>query len=273
MKTILNIVAFLLILAGCIWILQGINILPGSFMTGQIEWAVYGGLAVAFGTGLFLANNRGLQSASPEIEDESQVKGSHTMPQNPGGYARSLTRVSEEWGAWDEYTQVRRPLLLHYEFRRSTPLCLLTGLGLAGLALDFWFLGLVVDKGQILEGFASTIAAALVFPIGRGVTVDGITRRVTRWWGWVYKPFFKQSHDFSAFSIVDITKKLGPKSGEPHFGRDVFRPVCLVTLDGKRVLLKTCTWIKGARALAVEVADILSIPVNDHFPEDEDFTE
>ncbi len=131
MKTILSIVAFLLILAGCIWILQGINILPGSFMTGQIEWAVYGGLAVAFGAGLFLANNRGLQSASTEIEDESQVKGSHSMPQNPSGYARSLTRVSEEWGAWDEYTQVRRPLLLHYEFRRSTPVCLLTGLGLA----------------------------------------------------------------------------------------------------------------------------------------------
>jgi hypothetical protein len=40
-----------LILAGGVWFLQGINILPGSFMTGQIQWAVYGGLAVLVGIG------------------------------------------------------------------------------------------------------------------------------------------------------------------------------------------------------------------------------
>jgi hypothetical protein len=27
---------------GCIWFLQGINVRPGSFMAGQIKWAVYG---------------------------------------------------------------------------------------------------------------------------------------------------------------------------------------------------------------------------------------
>ena len=270
MKAILNIVAFVLILVGCIWILQGINILPGSFMTGQIEWAVYGGMAVAVGISLFLANNRGDTNDSPGTEDESKVGGASRVPQNPAGYARMLTRISEEWGEWDEFTQVRRPLSLHYEFRRSTPLCLLAGLGLAGLALDFWFLGLVVDKGQFLEGFASAITAALVFPIGRGVIVDGMTRRVTRWWGWVHKPVLRKSYDFSAFRIIDITKKLGPKPGEANVGRDVFRPVYLVTLDGNRILLKTCTWVKGARALGAEVAAILSIPVNDHFPDDED---
>jgi hypothetical protein len=32
-------------------------VLPGSFMTGQIQWAVYGGLAIAAGIALlFLAN-------------------------------------------------------------------------------------------------------------------------------------------------------------------------------------------------------------------------
>ena len=31
-----------LLLVGIIWVLQGLNILPGSFMTGQIIWAVYG---------------------------------------------------------------------------------------------------------------------------------------------------------------------------------------------------------------------------------------
>ncbi|NJN43366.1 MAG: hypothetical protein HC806_00565 [Anaerolineae bacterium] len=43
MKTVLNILATLIILSGGVWFLQGINILPGSFMTGQIQWAIYGG--------------------------------------------------------------------------------------------------------------------------------------------------------------------------------------------------------------------------------------
>jgi hypothetical protein len=45
----LNIVGILLVLFGSIWFLQGINLLPGSFMTGQIRWAVYGGIAVVGG--------------------------------------------------------------------------------------------------------------------------------------------------------------------------------------------------------------------------------
>ena len=40
MKIFLNVFAVLLILAGDIWFLQGINILPCSFMTGEIRWAV-----------------------------------------------------------------------------------------------------------------------------------------------------------------------------------------------------------------------------------------
>ena len=41
----------LLILIGAIWILQGINLLPGSFMTGQRQWAVYGAISAAAGIG------------------------------------------------------------------------------------------------------------------------------------------------------------------------------------------------------------------------------
>ena len=44
MRIIIRIIAVLLIAVGSIWFLQGINILPGSFMTGQIRWAIYGGL-------------------------------------------------------------------------------------------------------------------------------------------------------------------------------------------------------------------------------------
>jgi hypothetical protein len=58
MRITLNIVASLLVLAGAIWTLQGINVLPGSFMTGQTRWAVYGGIAVAVGIGLLLRANR-----------------------------------------------------------------------------------------------------------------------------------------------------------------------------------------------------------------------
>jgi hypothetical protein len=47
-----------MLIIGCVWILQGINILPGSFMTGQIKWAVFGaGLAIV-GGGLVYGLNR-----------------------------------------------------------------------------------------------------------------------------------------------------------------------------------------------------------------------
>jgi uncharacterized membrane-anchored protein YitT (DUF2179 family) len=47
-----KILGIVLIVMGTIWFFQGINVLPGSFMTGQIQWAVYGGIAVAAGIGL-----------------------------------------------------------------------------------------------------------------------------------------------------------------------------------------------------------------------------
>jgi uncharacterized membrane protein HdeD (DUF308 family) len=58
MRIVLNIVAVLCILLGCIWLLQGINILPGSFMTGQTKWAVYGGILVVVGIAVLMTANR-----------------------------------------------------------------------------------------------------------------------------------------------------------------------------------------------------------------------
>lgn len=58
MRIALRVVGALLVLSGGIWFLQGINVLPGSFMTGQIRWAVYGGIAVAAGVVLLLCTNR-----------------------------------------------------------------------------------------------------------------------------------------------------------------------------------------------------------------------
>jgi drug/metabolite transporter (DMT)-like permease len=58
MNIVLRIIGVLLILAGAVWFLQGINILPGSFMTGQARWAVYGILAMLAGGGLYVLANR-----------------------------------------------------------------------------------------------------------------------------------------------------------------------------------------------------------------------
>ena len=58
MTITLNIVGSLLVLFGAIWFLQGINVMPGSFMSGKTQWAVYGGIAVAAGISLLVAANR-----------------------------------------------------------------------------------------------------------------------------------------------------------------------------------------------------------------------
>ena len=58
MRIILSVAGVLCLLVGCVWILQGINILPGSFMSGQTKWAVYGGLLVVVGIGLLVSANR-----------------------------------------------------------------------------------------------------------------------------------------------------------------------------------------------------------------------
>jgi hypothetical protein len=58
MRIVLNVLAVLCLLLGCVWILQGINILPGSFMTGQTKWAIYGGFLVAVAIVLLISGNR-----------------------------------------------------------------------------------------------------------------------------------------------------------------------------------------------------------------------
>jgi hypothetical protein len=58
MQWTLRIVAVLLLLMGTIWFFQGINVLPGSFMTGQTRWAVYGAIAVVVGLVLLVLSRR-----------------------------------------------------------------------------------------------------------------------------------------------------------------------------------------------------------------------
>ena len=58
MKIALNIAGVLCLLMGGVWFLQGINVLPGSFMTGQLKWAIIGGILLIVGIGLLIRANR-----------------------------------------------------------------------------------------------------------------------------------------------------------------------------------------------------------------------
>jgi uncharacterized membrane protein HdeD (DUF308 family) len=58
MSIVAKVLGVLLMLVGIVWILQGINVLPGSFMTGQMQWAVYGAIAVVVGLALFVMSGR-----------------------------------------------------------------------------------------------------------------------------------------------------------------------------------------------------------------------
>ena len=58
LKTILIIFAVLLILAGGVWTLQGLSILPGTFMRGNPQWVINGIITVLVGAGLFWFANR-----------------------------------------------------------------------------------------------------------------------------------------------------------------------------------------------------------------------
>ena len=54
MRVIARVVAGLLLLIGTIWFLQGIGVLPGSFMSGQPRWAFNGAVAIAIGVILII---------------------------------------------------------------------------------------------------------------------------------------------------------------------------------------------------------------------------
>ena len=56
-KLALNTVGAFLLLVGLIWMLQGTNILPGSFMTGEPLWAVAGAVVALGAISMLVAIN------------------------------------------------------------------------------------------------------------------------------------------------------------------------------------------------------------------------
>ncbi|MCU1451817.1 MAG: hypothetical protein JWP02_3987 [Acidimicrobiales bacterium] len=52
------IIGILLCLTGVVWIGQGVGAIGGSFMTGQVVWAVIGAVALFFGAALLVGVRR-----------------------------------------------------------------------------------------------------------------------------------------------------------------------------------------------------------------------
>ncbi|HEX6925143.1 MAG TPA: hypothetical protein VF167_06915 [Longimicrobiaceae bacterium] len=61
MRALFAIVGALIALIGLVWLLQGMGLLPGSFMTGQRQWAVYGAVAIVAGVMIILLSRRRLR--------------------------------------------------------------------------------------------------------------------------------------------------------------------------------------------------------------------
>lgn len=58
MRWLLMIGGAILALVGAVWVLQGLNVLPGSFMTGQSFWAWTGLVTLIVGLGLLVTGLR-----------------------------------------------------------------------------------------------------------------------------------------------------------------------------------------------------------------------
>jgi hypothetical protein len=58
MRYVLLILGGLMALVGGVWVLQGVGVLPGSFMTGQPFWAIMGAIFLAVGGALVFAGFR-----------------------------------------------------------------------------------------------------------------------------------------------------------------------------------------------------------------------
>lgn len=65
MRWVLSGLGVLVTLVGALWILQGVGILPGSFMSGQIQWAINGTIAAFIGIGIVVFANWPRRKAPP----------------------------------------------------------------------------------------------------------------------------------------------------------------------------------------------------------------
>ena len=55
-KNSLFIAGIFLVVTGAVWVLQGITVLPGRFMTGQTKWAIIGAVCFVVGFGSMIVS-------------------------------------------------------------------------------------------------------------------------------------------------------------------------------------------------------------------------
>lgn len=48
-RAVSAVAGILLVMVGSVWLLQGLNVLPGSFMTGSALWGIIGTLSFTLG--------------------------------------------------------------------------------------------------------------------------------------------------------------------------------------------------------------------------------
>jgi uncharacterized membrane protein YcjF (UPF0283 family) len=64
-KTITTVIGALAILVGLLWVGQGLNLIPGSFMTGDPKWFVIGACVVLAGVLLVLVGRSSVRNRRP----------------------------------------------------------------------------------------------------------------------------------------------------------------------------------------------------------------
>ena len=65
MRLVVVLAGVVLVLVGILWILQGIGLAKGSFMTGHAFWGWMGGVAVVVGVPVLVAGLRRAGSSGP----------------------------------------------------------------------------------------------------------------------------------------------------------------------------------------------------------------
>lgn len=66
MSRVRYVISGVLVLIGIVWFLQGVGVLPGSFMTDDIRWAIAGIVSVAVGVGLWRYSRDNVGKSSGE---------------------------------------------------------------------------------------------------------------------------------------------------------------------------------------------------------------
>lgn len=218
-------------------------------------WILLAGAMVSLAGILVLA--RSVEEAGREYEEMEarealklqQWKDAETKRMQAGG-----------WSDTDGYTQIRRPRQGVIEFRNSSPYCMLAAIILFLAALDMIFFGRLFPRPGLTAGAMFIAISIALFPAGSGTVIDSTRRNITRWRGWFMKPLVRYQLDPSGIASLTIEKKPGPKSGSSYVGRMVRFPLCLVTKQGRRILLKPCRDISEARILGMEVSQYIGVP-------------